>query len=194
MEIAQRYHSIEEGLKTRFLDYSPTTVRPLNDARAVDLGATFISESILFLVAAGTVLVETQRNARKTAAKAVEAEARIVRLEEAVAAAAAEAEARRAVEGAERRVVECVRGVVEGVRGVVDEAAGRGGGGASGWGWSGGDNALVTLRVKRARVEAIREQLERASARLDEAEQGLDGAAEARRELAIGANVVESGV
>ncbi|KAJ3176893.1 hypothetical protein HDU87_004825 [Geranomyces variabilis] len=53
-------------MKTRFLGYPKETVRPLNDSRAVETGANFISEGVIFSVAALTVLGETWRSSRNT--------------------------------------------------------------------------------------------------------------------------------
>ncbi|KAJ3078438.1 hypothetical protein HK102_004514 [Quaeritorhiza haematococci] len=50
----------------RFLDYRVETIRPLNDTRAVELGANFISESLIFSVAVATILGETWRSHRAT--------------------------------------------------------------------------------------------------------------------------------
>ncbi|KAH6562362.1 hypothetical protein BASA50_006554 [Batrachochytrium salamandrivorans] len=41
-------------------------IRPLNDAKAVEVGANFMSESLLFLIAALTILGETWRTSRNT--------------------------------------------------------------------------------------------------------------------------------
>ena len=40
-------------------------IRPLSEAKAIDSGATFISEAFLFLVAAGLIGFETWRSRRK---------------------------------------------------------------------------------------------------------------------------------
>ncbi|RKO96718.1 OPA3-domain-containing protein, partial [Caulochytrium protostelioides] len=63
--LAQRMHRTEHHLKMRFLDYDRTAVRPLNEAKAVEMGANFLSESIIFGVAGLTILGETWRTARK---------------------------------------------------------------------------------------------------------------------------------
>ncbi|KAJ3150337.1 hypothetical protein HDU89_003115 [Geranomyces variabilis] len=64
--VAQKTHAWEHNLKTRFLGYPKETVRPLNDSRAVETGANFISEGVIFSVAALTVLGETWRSSRNT--------------------------------------------------------------------------------------------------------------------------------
>ncbi|KAJ3154826.1 hypothetical protein HDU86_004526 [Geranomyces michiganensis] len=64
--VAQKTHAWEHNLKTRFLGYPKENVRPLNDSRAVETGANFISEGVIFGVAALTVIGETWRSSRNT--------------------------------------------------------------------------------------------------------------------------------
>ncbi|KNC99904.1 hypothetical protein, variant [Spizellomyces punctatus DAOM BR117] len=66
MDVAQRTHQWEQGIKMRFLGYKSEPIRPLNDARAVELGANFMSESVIFSVAVLTILGEAYRSSRKT--------------------------------------------------------------------------------------------------------------------------------
>lgn len=44
-------------------------VRPLNDAKAIDNGATFLSESFIFSVAGGLILFESFRSRKKENAR-----------------------------------------------------------------------------------------------------------------------------
>ncbi|KAI8822015.1 optic atrophy 3 protein-domain-containing protein [Fimicolochytrium jonesii] len=62
--VAQKTHQWEHTLKTRFLGYPKESIRPLNDTRAVEAGANFMSESIIFSVAVATILAETYRSSR----------------------------------------------------------------------------------------------------------------------------------
>ena len=54
MNVAQRYHSIEYHLKSKFTDQK-TQMKRLSDLTAVELGADFLSEAFIFTVA-GTVV------------------------------------------------------------------------------------------------------------------------------------------
>ncbi len=70
ISIAQTYHSIDVRLKRKLL-LNPSTanenteaVRPLNDTRAVELGANFIGEGIVFTVAVLTIFAELYRSSR----------------------------------------------------------------------------------------------------------------------------------
>ncbi|KAI9310481.1 optic atrophy 3 protein-domain-containing protein [Dichotomocladium elegans] len=49
-------------LKMKFLGYKKEVIRPLNDARAVEAGANFLSESFIFTVAASIILAESWRS------------------------------------------------------------------------------------------------------------------------------------
>ncbi|ANB13301.1 OPA3-like protein [Sugiyamaella lignohabitans] len=49
----------------RLLGESNIRVRPLNDAKAIDNGATFLSESFIFSIAGGLILFESYRSHRK---------------------------------------------------------------------------------------------------------------------------------
>ena len=51
MSVAQSFHSLEHSLKLRFLDYKSEPVRRLSDAKAVEVGADFLSETFIFSVA-----------------------------------------------------------------------------------------------------------------------------------------------
>ena len=56
ISVAQTYHVIEMKLSMRFLDYKKETIRPLNETKAVELGANFLSEVFVFSVAVGCIL------------------------------------------------------------------------------------------------------------------------------------------
>ncbi|TPX57301.1 hypothetical protein CcCBS67573_g09271 [Chytriomyces confervae] len=69
ISVAQGYHTIEETLKMRFLGYKLETIRPLNEARAVELGTSFLAEFFIFAVAGTVVVEETIRSSLKTSAR-----------------------------------------------------------------------------------------------------------------------------
>ncbi|KAL4936235.1 hypothetical protein BDV06DRAFT_96515 [Aspergillus oleicola] len=59
-------------------------IRPLSESKAIESGATFISESFLFLVAGGLILFESWRSRRKENTRRDDVAARLAELEEAV--------------------------------------------------------------------------------------------------------------
>ncbi|KAJ1929580.1 hypothetical protein IWQ60_001067 [Tieghemiomyces parasiticus] len=60
--MAQSGHRIEMNLKMRFFGYRKEHIRPLNDTKAIEMGANFLSEAIIFSVAGGVILFENQRS------------------------------------------------------------------------------------------------------------------------------------
>ncbi|KAJ3037059.1 hypothetical protein HK097_003630 [Rhizophlyctis rosea] len=66
INLAQKTHRWEQELQTRFLGYKPKQIRPLNDAKAVENGAAFLSEGFILSVAILTILGETWRSQRKS--------------------------------------------------------------------------------------------------------------------------------
>ncbi|KAF9426232.1 hypothetical protein BGZ94_006785 [Podila epigama] len=65
--VAQFSHKTEMQLKMKFLGYKVESIRPLNDARAVEMGANFLGEAIIFGVAGSLIILEnarTRMNAR----------------------------------------------------------------------------------------------------------------------------------
>ncbi|KAG2202129.1 hypothetical protein INT47_008101 [Mucor saturninus] len=60
--VAQRSHRLEMTLKMKFLGYKTEKIRPLNDARAIESGANFLSEAFVFSVAASVILAENWRS------------------------------------------------------------------------------------------------------------------------------------
>ncbi|KAI8617729.1 optic atrophy 3 protein-domain-containing protein [Chytriomyces sp. MP71] len=68
ISIAQGYHRIEETLKMRFLGYKVEAIRPLNEAKAVELGSSFLAEFFIFGVAGTVVVTETVRSSLKSSA------------------------------------------------------------------------------------------------------------------------------
>lgn len=74
-------------------------IRPLSEAKAIESGATFISETFLFSVAAGLLLFESWRSRRKDASRRDDVAERLNELEE------SEQAARRALVELEREVL-----------------------------------------------------------------------------------------
>ena len=74
-------------------------IRPLSEAKAVESGATFISETFLFSVAAGLILFESWRSRRKETSRREDVADRLEELEE------SEKAARRALVELEREVL-----------------------------------------------------------------------------------------
>ncbi|KAI8611073.1 hypothetical protein BC830DRAFT_1142872 [Chytriomyces sp. MP71] len=52
----------------RFLGYKVETIRPLNEAKAVELGSSFLAEFFIFGVAGTVVVTETVRSSLKSSA------------------------------------------------------------------------------------------------------------------------------
>ncbi|KAL7424696.1 hypothetical protein Q5752_000380 [Cryptotrichosporon argae] len=63
--LAQRMHRTEARMRMGLLNEEAKNIKPLNDTRAVQNGATTLAETFLFLVGAGLVLGESYRSARK---------------------------------------------------------------------------------------------------------------------------------
>ncbi|KAI8084620.1 optic atrophy 3 protein-domain-containing protein [Halteromyces radiatus] len=63
--VAQKSHRLEMTLKMNFLGYKKEVIRPLNDARAIESGANFISEAFVFGVAASIIIAENWRSRNK---------------------------------------------------------------------------------------------------------------------------------
>ncbi|KAF2482530.1 optic atrophy 3 protein-domain-containing protein [Neohortaea acidophila] len=59
-------------------------IRPLSDARAIELGANFFSETFIFMVAVGLLLAENFRSSRKASSRRDEIQERLDTLEEAM--------------------------------------------------------------------------------------------------------------
>ena len=75
-------------------------IRPLSEAKAVDTGATFISEAFLFGVAASLIIFESWRSRRKETSRHEDVADRLAELEE------SEKAARRALVELEREVLQ----------------------------------------------------------------------------------------
>ncbi|PYH90602.1 hypothetical protein BO71DRAFT_402073 [Aspergillus ellipticus CBS 707.79] len=62
-------------------------IRPLSESKAIESGATFISETFLFLVAGGLIVFESWRSRRKETTRREDVEARLAELEQSERAA-----------------------------------------------------------------------------------------------------------
>ncbi|KAF9584080.1 hypothetical protein BGW38_007649 [Lunasporangiospora selenospora] len=60
--MARFSHTTEMQLKMTFLGYKVESIRPLNDARAVEMGANFLGEAIIFGVAGSLIIFENARS------------------------------------------------------------------------------------------------------------------------------------
>ncbi|KAF4177792.1 hypothetical protein CNMCM7927_002952 [Aspergillus lentulus] len=74
-------------------------IRPLSESKAIESGATFISETFLFLVAGGLIVFESWRSRRKETTRREDVEARLVELEQ------SEKAARKALVALEKEVI-----------------------------------------------------------------------------------------
>ncbi|KAK9315165.1 optic atrophy 3-like protein, partial [Lipomyces starkeyi] len=84
--VAQTLHSTDVRLRLGLLgDAGRAKVRPLNDAKAIDMGANFLSESFLFAIAAGAIIFESVRSSRKSSARQASVEDDISELQAEVA-------------------------------------------------------------------------------------------------------------
>ncbi|ORX91727.1 OPA3-domain-containing protein [Basidiobolus meristosporus CBS 931.73] len=67
ISVAQWTHKAEMNLKMKFLGYNKEKIRPLNDAKAIEAGANFLGESIIFTIAGSLIVFETLRTRRNKA-------------------------------------------------------------------------------------------------------------------------------
>lgn len=65
IKVAQAIHRTEAGLRTRLLNENKKKIKPLNDAKAIETGATFVAEGFVFSVAASLILYESWRSRQK---------------------------------------------------------------------------------------------------------------------------------
>lgn len=76
--IAKAKAAEEEAKKPR-----PTPhIRPLSESKAIESGASFISEGFLFLVAGGLIVYESMRSRRKETTRREDVESRLAELEQ----------------------------------------------------------------------------------------------------------------
>lgn len=62
-------------------------IRPLSESKAIESGASFISEAFLFIVAGGLIVFESWRSRRKETTRREDVESRLIELEESEKAA-----------------------------------------------------------------------------------------------------------
>ncbi|KAJ3309712.1 hypothetical protein HDV04_005829 [Boothiomyces sp. JEL0838] len=81
INLAQAYNRADVNLKMTFFDYKTEPIKPLSEAKAVELGANFLSEIIIFSVGVLTILGETWRSSRSKNNQRHEMEKDILELE-----------------------------------------------------------------------------------------------------------------
>jgi len=101
--------AIKEQVKDNLEKSTLRRIRPLSEAKAIDSGATFISEAFLFMVAGGLIVFETWRARRKEGARREQVEDRLQVLEE-------EIRRTREQEEASEAVIEALKSEVEQLR------------------------------------------------------------------------------
>lgn len=67
IRIAQTIHLTDVRLRMRLLGEQKIKVRPLNDTKAIEQGANFLSELFIFSVAGGLIFYESYRSRKKAA-------------------------------------------------------------------------------------------------------------------------------
>ncbi|KAI8900532.1 optic atrophy 3 protein-domain-containing protein [Globomyces pollinis-pini] len=82
IQIAQSYNRLDMKLKMNFLDYKTEPITPLSEAKAVELGANFLSELIIFSVGAITIMGEAYRSNKSKNDKQKDMVDAIIELEE----------------------------------------------------------------------------------------------------------------
>ncbi|GMK55338.1 hypothetical protein CspeluHIS016_0203940 [Cutaneotrichosporon spelunceum] len=84
VNFAQMMHRTEARMRMGLLNEGATNIKPLNEAKAVQNGASLIAETFLFALGAGLVLGETYRSSRKNVKRRDLVAERLDDLEEAV--------------------------------------------------------------------------------------------------------------
>lgn len=65
IKVAQAIYRTESGLRTHLLNENKKKIKPLNDARAIETGATFVAEGFVFSVAGSMICYESWRSRQK---------------------------------------------------------------------------------------------------------------------------------
>ncbi|EPZ32121.1 Optic atrophy 3-like domain-containing protein [Rozella allomycis CSF55] len=65
IQVAESYHQMEARMRSKLHDKAPERIRPLDEERAINVGANFIGEFIIFSVAGLVVVLESTRNKGK---------------------------------------------------------------------------------------------------------------------------------
>ncbi|XP_034404703.1 optic atrophy 3 protein homolog [Cyclopterus lumpus] len=66
---AQIYHWVEMRTKMRIMGFRGSTIKPLNEDAAAELGAELLGEAIIFVIGGGCMLLEYSRQATNTRRK-----------------------------------------------------------------------------------------------------------------------------
>ncbi|CAB1438396.1 unnamed protein product [Pleuronectes platessa] len=66
---AQIYHWVEMRTKMRIMGFRGSTIKPLNEDKAVELGAELLGEAIIFLIGTGCMVLEYSRQAANSRRK-----------------------------------------------------------------------------------------------------------------------------
>ncbi|CAG8518033.1 5619_t:CDS:2 [Ambispora gerdemannii] len=66
INVAQTTHRLEMQLKLRLLNLPEEKIRPLNDAKAIEAGANFLGEAIIFGIAGSLIIWEQTRSYKHT--------------------------------------------------------------------------------------------------------------------------------
>ncbi|XP_061827988.1 optic atrophy 3 protein homolog [Nerophis lumbriciformis] len=66
---AQLYHWVEMRTKMRIMGFRGSTIKPLNEEAAAELGAELLGETVVFLVGGGCMVLEYSRQAANSRRK-----------------------------------------------------------------------------------------------------------------------------
>eukprot|EP01137_Pigoraptor_chileana_P021514 Opistho-2@85351 len=70
VKFAQAYYRLEMAVKIRFMGHNPTAINPINESKAINLGADALGEMIVYSVASGLLISEYWKAQEKDKAKA----------------------------------------------------------------------------------------------------------------------------
>lgn len=82
---AQFYHWIEMRTKMRIMGFRGSTIKPLNEEAAAELGAELLGEAIVFLIGGGCMVLEYSRQSANSRRKEEELNATITGLQTQIA-------------------------------------------------------------------------------------------------------------
>ena len=75
------YHWIEMRTKMRIMGFRGSTIKPLNEESAAELGAELLGETIIFLIGGGCMVLEYSRQAANSRRKEEELTETIISLQ-----------------------------------------------------------------------------------------------------------------
>ncbi|KAK9521224.1 hypothetical protein VZT92_021047 [Zoarces viviparus] len=78
---AQIYHWVEMRTKMRIMGFRGSTIKPLNEDAATELGAELLGEAIIFIIGGGCMLLEYSRQAANARHKEEEQNETIISLQ-----------------------------------------------------------------------------------------------------------------